>query len=84
MVIGEVCVYLKLVLQSGGGALAAVLVHYHHHVCQRVHLDLLGLQVALQGLTTNTNIKVTLKSLKGTGHALLALELRHKAEGAHT
>lgn len=60
--------YLKLVLQSGGGALAAVLVHYHYHVCQRVHLDLLGLQVALQGLTPNKDIRVTLKQgreLKG-------------------
>lgn len=43
--------YLKLVLQGGGCALAAVLVHHHHHVSQRVHLDLLGLQVALQSLT---------------------------------
>lgn len=44
--------YLQLVLQGSSGALPTVLVHDHNHVCKRVHLYLLHLQIILQHLRT--------------------------------
>lgn len=46
---------MQLLLQSSGGALAAVLVDHHDHVRQGVDLHLLRLQVVLKLLRTDTS-----------------------------
>lgn len=46
--------YLQLLLQSSGGALTTVLIHNDHHVCERVYLHLLCLQVILKLLNRET------------------------------